>query len=58
MDLPAALRPLVLGTYAKIFGCNMQESLQTDFSDFRNLGEFFRRRLKDNVRPIDRNDQV
>ena len=39
--------------YIKIFGCDISEAEVEDLKYYRNLGEFFRRSLKNGVRPID-----
>lgn len=42
-------RKLLLGTYAKIFGCNMEEATKP-IEEFKSFGEFFARPLKESVR--------
>ena len=52
VELPVAARKPLYTWYAKTFGCNLDEMLVQDLSEFRNLSEFFRRTLKPGVRPI------
>jgi len=37
----------------RIFGCDVTEAAVQDLSHYKNLGEFFRRSLRPDVRPID-----
>ncbi|XP_067649761.1 phosphatidylserine decarboxylase proenzyme, mitochondrial-like isoform X4 [Haliotis asinina] len=53
IHLPVFLRHPLLSIYVWMFGCNLSEAEIEDLKHYRNLGEFFRRRLKPNVRPID-----
>ncbi|XP_069023940.1 phosphatidylserine decarboxylase proenzyme, mitochondrial isoform X2 [Embiotoca jacksoni] len=50
--LPTWLRKPVFSLYIWTFGVNMQEAAVEDLHHYRNLGEFFRRRLKPAVRPL------
>ncbi|KAF7659712.1 hypothetical protein LDENG_00294010 [Lucifuga dentata] len=52
LDLPTWLRKPVYSLYIWTFGVNMQEAAVEDLHHYRNLGEFFRRRLKPAVRPL------
>ncbi|XP_075885115.1 phosphatidylserine decarboxylase proenzyme, mitochondrial isoform X2 [Nelusetta ayraudi] len=52
MDLPTWLRKPIYSLYIWTFGVNMQEAAVEDLHHYRNLGEFFRRRLKPAVRPL------
>ncbi|XP_029025349.1 phosphatidylserine decarboxylase proenzyme, mitochondrial [Betta splendens] len=52
MELPSWLRRPVYSLYIWTFGVNMQEAAVEDLDHYRNLGEFFRRRLKPAVRPL------
>ncbi|KAM4635575.1 phosphatidylserine decarboxylase proenzyme, mitochondrial [Polymixia lowei] len=52
MDLPTWLRKPIFSLYIWTFGVNMQEAAVEDLHHYRNLGEFFRRRLKPQVRPV------
>ncbi|XP_054468705.1 phosphatidylserine decarboxylase proenzyme, mitochondrial isoform X2 [Anoplopoma fimbria] len=52
VDLPTWLRKPVFSLYIWTFGVNMQEAAVEDLHHYRNLGEFFRRRLKPAVRPL------
>ncbi len=44
--------------YFRLFGCNMQEAAIQDLQHYRNLAEFFKRRLKPNVRPVDQKNTM
>ncbi|XP_067339434.1 phosphatidylserine decarboxylase proenzyme, mitochondrial isoform X6 [Channa argus] len=52
MELPTWMRKPVYSLYIWMFGVNMQEAAVEDLHHYRNLGEFFRRRLKSAVRPL------
>lgn len=52
LELPTWLRKPVYSLYIWTFGVNMQEAAVEDLHQYRNLGEFFRRRLKPAVRPL------
>ena len=41
------------GLYARTFNCNLDEALDGNLENYSCLAEFFRRKLKDGVRPID-----
>nr|CAG4651800.1 EOG090X05NI [Triops cancriformis] len=53
LELPIWARKPVLGLYARMFGCNLEEAELEDLAEYRNLSEFFRRQLKEGVRPLD-----
>ncbi|KAJ3218545.1 phosphatidylserine decarboxylase 1 [Dinochytrium kinnereticum] len=53
LTVPTFLRTPLYKTYSYAFGCNLDEMLDEDLKSYPNLGEFFYRRLKDGVRPID-----
>ncbi|XP_077353559.1 phosphatidylserine decarboxylase proenzyme, mitochondrial isoform X2 [Festucalex cinctus] len=52
VELPTWLRKPVYSLYIWTFGVNMQEAAVEDLRHYRNLGEFFRRRLKESARPL------
>ena len=52
-ELPVWLRRPVLGGYSRMFRCRMDEAVIEDLTEYRSLGELFRRRLKDGARPVD-----
>ncbi|KAM9801263.1 phosphatidylserine decarboxylase proenzyme, mitochondrial [Neosynchiropus ocellatus] len=52
LDLPTWLRKPVYSLYIWTFGVNMEEAAVEDLHHYKNLGEFFRRRLKAAVRPV------
>ena len=51
------LSRLAIGPFAKTYKINTDESLE-ELDDFRNLNEFFTRKLHPNARPIDKDDNV
>ncbi|KAI0369878.1 phosphatidylserine decarboxylase [Pilatotrama ljubarskyi] len=52
LELPVWFRPFGFRLYAWIFGCNLDEIDPPDLKQYRSLGEFFYRKLKDGARPI------
>ncbi|XP_024237844.1 phosphatidylserine decarboxylase proenzyme, mitochondrial isoform X2 [Oncorhynchus tshawytscha] len=52
VELPTWLRKPVYSLYIWTFGVNMQEAAVEDLIQYRNLGEFFRRKLKPAIRPV------
>ena len=58
LDLPTSIRLPILRTYARAFGCNLDEALVDDLREYKNLGEFFRRSLKPGLRPIHGNENA
>lgn len=51
--IPENSRAFVYGTYARAFGCNMDEALDPNFKSYRSLGDFFFRRIKENARRVE-----
>jgi len=52
-QLPTWARQPIIGLYARTFNCNMEEALDSNLQNYPCLAEFFRRKLKEHVRPID-----
>ena len=52
VELPIWARAPLYNWYAKTFGCNLDEMLVQDLTQFQNLSQFFRRTLKPGVRPV------
>ncbi|XP_017587706.1 PREDICTED: phosphatidylserine decarboxylase proenzyme, mitochondrial isoform X1 [Corvus brachyrhynchos] len=52
VELPRWLRKPVYSLYIWTFGVNMKEAAVEDLHHYRNLSEFFRRKLKPQVRPV------
>lgn len=52
VDLPTWLRKPIYNLYIWTFGVNMKEAAVEDLQHYRNLGEFFRRKLKPQARPV------
>lgn len=51
LSVPVPLRSPVYGLYAKMFGCNMDES-RLGYKDFQTFNDFFTRHLAKGVRPV------
>lgn len=51
-ELPVWFRPYGIRLYAKVFGCNLEEIEFEDLTQYKSLGDFFYRKLKDGVRPV------
>lgn len=58
LELPVSLRSPLFKSYIWMFGCNMDEAAIRDLQHYRNLAEFFRRRLRPGVRPVDSKHSV
>ncbi|KPP68372.1 phosphatidylserine decarboxylase proenzyme-like, partial [Scleropages formosus] len=52
VDLPTWLRKPIYSLYIWTFGVNMKEAAVEDLHHYRNLNEFFRRKLKPQARPV------
>ncbi|XP_049644955.1 phosphatidylserine decarboxylase proenzyme, mitochondrial isoform X1 [Suncus etruscus] len=52
VELPYWLRRPVYSLYIWTFGVNMKEAAVEDLHHYRNLSEFFRRKLKPQARPV------
>ncbi|XP_077016615.1 phosphatidylserine decarboxylase proenzyme, mitochondrial isoform X2 [Tamandua tetradactyla] len=52
VELPNWLRRPVYSLYIWTFGVNMKEAAVEDLHHYRNLSEFFRRKLKPQARPV------
>jgi len=50
--LPVSWRKPILEKYSHTFNCNMDEAVEKDYQNYRSLGEFFRRQLKSEARPV------
>lgn len=51
LELPVWFRPTGFKVYAWAFGCNLEE-VEKDLKEYKSLGDFFYRRLKDGSRPV------
>ena len=58
INLPVWLRVPSYKFYSSVFGVNLDEIEESDLTTYRNLSEFFYRRLKPGVRPIADTDLV
>jgi phosphatidylserine decarboxylase len=54
-ELHKTLRAPLYKTWAIVFGSNLDEADMTSLDQYKNLKEFFTRKLKPGVRPIDKN---
>lgn len=52
-ELPVWIRPYGFRLYAYMFGCNLDEIEPSDLTHYASLGDFFYRKLKPGVRPVD-----
>ncbi|XP_072099340.1 phosphatidylserine decarboxylase proenzyme, mitochondrial isoform X6 [Mobula birostris] len=52
VELPSWMRKPVYNLYIWTFGVNMKEAAVEDLQHYRNLSEFFRRKLKPQARPV------
>uniref|UniRef100_A0A182J586 Phosphatidylserine decarboxylase proenzyme, mitochondrial n=1 Tax=Anopheles atroparvus TaxID=41427 RepID=A0A182J586_ANOAO len=51
--VPKPARPMLYGLYSTTFGVKMEEAEPADFKEYKSLGAFFTRPLKEDARPID-----
>ncbi len=51
IELPVALRKQLFLLWTKAYNCNLDE-MRDPLESYKNLGEFFARRLKEDARPI------
>lgn len=51
-DLPIWMRSKLYDYFCKTYNCDMSEALESDYRHYKNLSEFFGRRLKPDSRPI------
>jgi phosphatidylserine decarboxylase len=58
LTLPVWFRPFGFKLYARIFGCNLDEMREPDLTQYKSLGEFFYRELKEGARPIDEDSPI
>ena len=47
------IRPYGFKFYAHVFGCNLDEMDEPNLTTYKSLGDFFYRKLKPGVRPVD-----
>ncbi|XP_072035048.1 phosphatidylserine decarboxylase proenzyme, mitochondrial-like isoform X1 [Amphiura filiformis] len=52
VNVPTPLRGPMFRLYSWLFDCNLSEALIEDLSYYQNLGQFFRREIKPDVRPV------
>lgn len=51
-DLPVWMRFRLYDFFCRTYDCDMSEALESDYRNYKNLSEFFSRRLKPDSRPI------
>lgn len=51
-DLPIWMRSRLYDLFCRTYNCDMSEALESDYRNYKNLKEFFSRRLKPDSRPI------
>lgn len=51
-DLPIWMRSRLYDFFCRTYNCDMSEALDSDYRNYKNLSEFFGRRLKPGSRPI------
>jgi phosphatidylserine decarboxylase len=52
IELPVFLRAPLIGLFAKAVGCDLTEAEQQDLTKYVSLNEFFRRDVKQELRPL------
>ena len=58
MQYPSFLREFMAKTYCTLTGAVPEEALETDLSKYKSIGEFFRRPINPEFRPIDQKANV
>lgn len=56
--LPLWLRPLIFNFYIKAFSCHAHEMFNEDLKSYPTVSHFFRRKIKMELRPIDRQSPI
>ncbi|CAF3968300.1 unnamed protein product [Adineta steineri] len=56
--LPIWLRPFVFRFYIKVFSCHAHEMFNEDLKSYRTISEFFRRKIKMELRPINKESPI
>lgn len=54
LNIPEKYRAKVYRAYAKKYGCNLDEMLDEDLTHYKSIAEFFYRKIKPEIRPIDK----
>ncbi|CAF1097186.1 unnamed protein product [Adineta ricciae] len=56
--LPVWLRPFIFRFYITVFHCHAHEMYNEDLKSYRTISEFFRRKIKMELRPIDKESPI
>lgn len=56
--IPVWLRSFIFLFYIKIFSCHAHEMLNEDLKSYRTISDFFRRKIKMELRPIDKESPI
>jgi hypothetical protein len=56
--LPVWLRPFIFRFYIKAFSCHADEMYNEDLKSYRTISEFFRRKIKMELRPVDKESPI
>jgi len=56
--LPVWLRSFIFRFYIKVFSCHAHEMYNEDLKSYRTISEFFRRKIKMELRPIDKESPI
>jgi len=56
--VPEKYRERLYKAYAKKFNCNLDEMLDEDLTHYKSIAQFFYRKIKPNVRPIDKKAEL
>ena len=53
VPIPTAMRPSIIGGFARTVNADMSEAVDPDFSNYSTLSDFFTRHLKTGARTFD-----
>jgi hypothetical protein len=56
--IPVCLRPFIFQFYIKAFSCHAHEMYNEDLKSYRTISEFFRRKIKMELRPINKESPI
>ena len=58
LKVPVWMRQPLFGLYVKLYDCNMEESMVEDLKQFPTFSDFFKRKLRPDVRIINKESAV